>query len=499
MAVKPVALALWLFLATMFLAYFIVTNNSYFILYAFPIFVVFGILSAFSERFTRYEIVGALAFIIAGTMLYMGKGAFAYYAIFSIMAFFVLYAIDMKREYKLYSYSVLALPDLLYFSGFLSNVNFAINTAIVGYYLLISAVISIFIVTIASESTLHKASKRLIHSRGTKLNMQYIAVVIGIALIAAPIWPVGQSLTFGAIPHAKITVNNSLLEYKTNSSYAYYPIEVNYSSFSNYTPTNFSNIQFFYGNGQKINATLSQINETNNYVANLSINESSSGFQYGIYAYFMPFNYSNYTTVKIAPSSNTSSVAKSALSAVIYSGSYVKRNVEIPLTSTINNTKKINLYVAPYYTFGSFCAPGFNITYNTSLHFSSNASFFELRNASDFIKGISLTKQSNYSNYQSRISKYSFGKFLNVKDVETGFYTNKSCMFYLILTNKAITANGSIKSISQRITGYKNVSVELPNLYMNISRYISNRYAFLPNAFSYINSEYLNYSLNKSE
>ncbi|MEM0202201.1 MAG: hypothetical protein QXR73_03415 [Candidatus Micrarchaeaceae archaeon] len=499
MASKPVALALWLFLATMFLAYFIVTNNSYFILYAFPIFVVFGVLSAFSDRFTRYEIVCALAFIIAGTMLYMGKSALIYYFFFSIASFFVLYAIDMKREYKVYSYLVFALPDLLYFLGFLSNVNFAINTAIVGYYFLISAVISIFIATVASESALHKASKRFIHSRGTKLNMQYIAIVIGIALIVTPIWPVGQSLTFGAIPHAKIIINNSLLEYTTNSSDVYYPIEVNYSSLLNYTTANFSNMQFFYGNGQKINATLSQINETNNYVANLSINETSKGSHEGIYAYFMPFNYSNYTTVKIAPSSNTSSVAKSALSAITYSGSYVKRTIEIPLTSAANSTKKVNLFVVPYYTFGSFCAPGFNIKYNTSLSFSSNASFFVLRNASDFIDGISITGQSNYSNYESRISKYSFGKFLNVKSVETGFYTNKSCMFYLILTNKAITVNGSITSISQRIIGYKNVSGEFPNLYMNISRYISNKYAFLPYAFSYINSEYLNYSLNKSE
>jgi len=146
-ALKPIALALWLFLAAIFLAYFTITNNAYLILYAFPLFVILGVLSAFSDKLSTYEIVGALAFIIAGSLLYMGKSISEYYGIFSIAAFFAVYIIDMKREYKIYSYFVLALPDLLYLLGFFANLNFAINTAIVGYYLLIGAVISIFIST----------------------------------------------------------------------------------------------------------------------------------------------------------------------------------------------------------------------------------------------------------------------------------------------------------------------------------------------------------------
>ena len=498
-ALKPAALALWLFLAAMFLAYFTIANNSYFILYVFPLFVALGILSAFSNGLTLYEIVGALAFIIAGSILYMGKSVSAYYGIFSIAAFFAVYLIEMKREYKLYSYSVLALPDLLYFLGFSANVNFAINAAIVGYYLLIGAVISIFISTAVGESKLHKIYTKFLPKKKAMLRAQYIAVFVGLALIAAPIWPTGQSLAFSAIPHAAININNSLVVHKANSSNSYYPIEVNYSGFSKYTTENLSNIQFFYGNGQKINATLSQINETNKYVANLSLNEASSGFVKGVYVYFMPFNYSNYTTVRTAPLSNTSRVAKSAIGAIRYSGSYIKKVLKVPVTDVVSSTKEVKMYTFPYYTFASFCAPGFNITYNTSLSFSSNASFFELRNSSDFINGISVSGQSNYSNYKNSISKYSFGRFLNVKSVKTSFYTNNGCMFYLVLSNRTAKVNGSISSASRRITGYRNASVELPNLYMNISKYISNKYAFLPGGFAYINSEYLNYSLNKSK
>ncbi len=501
-ALKIAALALWLFLAAMFLAYFTITNNSYFILYAFPLFVVLGILSAFSDKLSTYEIVGALAFIIAGSILYMGKGILAYYGIFSIAAFFAIYAIDMRKEHKLYSYSVIALSDLLYFLGFSANQNFAINAAIVGYYLLIGAVISIFINTALGESKLLNASKKLFHAKST-MDIKYITLIIAViaaaALIVSPIWPTGQVLNFGVIPHAKIIINSSVFKRIGNSSSVYYLLEINYTGLSNYTTANLSNIQFFYGNGQKINATLSQINDTDNYISNLSLNKTYPGFAKGVYVYFMPFNYSNYTTHRAKPVSNTSGVAKSALAPISYSGSYTKKNSEILYTTAINSTKLIKISAFPYYTFDSFCAPGFNITYTASLSFSSNASFFELRNASDFINGISISGQSNYSNYEKSISKYSFGKFLNVKEVKNSFYADKSCMFYLVLTNKTITINGSLSAVSQKINGHKNVSIEVPNLYMNISRYISNRYAFLPKGFSYINAEYLNYSSNKTK
>ena len=498
-AFKPSALALWLFLATVFLAYFTITNNSYLILYAFSIFVALGVLSAFSNKFTLYEIAGALAFIIAGSILYMGKSVSAYYGVFSIAAFFAVYIIDIKREYKLYSYSVLALPDLLYFLGFSANANFAINAAIVGYYLLIGAVISIFISTALGEQKLHSISKRFIPSKKQTIRLQYFVVLLGLVMVMAPIWPAGQSLDFGTLPHARISINASLLEHQANSSNVYYPIEVNYSRFSNYTRANLSNIQFFYGNGQKIDATLSQINETDDYVANLSLNQTSPGFAKGIYAYFMPFNYSNYTTAITSPLSNTSAVAKAAIGMARYSGSYIKMTAAIPITSTANSTKGVKAYAFPYYTFGSFCAPGFNITYKASLMFSSNASFFELRNSSDFINGISISGKSNYSNYKNSISKYSFGRFINVKSVNASFYSAKSCMFYLVLTNKTIKINGSLSSLSHKIIGYRNASVDLPNLYMNISKYISDKYTFLPGGFSYLNSEYRNYSLNKSQ
>jgi hypothetical protein len=498
-ALKPIALALWLFLAAIFLAYFTITNNAYLILYAFPLFVILGVLSAFSDKLSTYEIVGALAFIIAGSLLYMGKSISEYYGIFSIAAFFAVYIIDMKREYKIYSYFVLALPDLLYLLGFFANLNFAINTAIVGYYLLIGAVISIFISTAFGESKLHKIRKRFSPSKKTVQMMLYAAMVVAIVLIIAPIWPTGPSLSLGMFPHARISINDSLFEHQPNSSTVYYPVEVDYSGLSSYTTANLSNIQFFYGNGQEINSTLSQINETNDYVANLSLNIASPEFTKGIYAYFMPFNYSNYTTARATPLSNTSAVAKSAFGPISYSGGYVKSNVEIPVTSVENGTKKVKMYAFPYYTFDSFCAPGFNITYKASLSFSSNASFFELRNASDFINSISISGQSNYSNYKKSISKYSFGKFLNTKEVNTSFYTNKSCMFYIVLTNGTTNVNGHISYVSHRVLRYRNASVELPNLYMNISHYISNKYTFLQGGLSYLNSEYLNYSANKSK
>ncbi len=448
------SLALFFVLAVLFLAYFIITNNSYFILYSFPLFVIFGIVASASKRLTEYEVIAALSFIIVGS--------------------------------------------IMYFLGFWKNANFSINTAIVGYYLLISAVISIFISIAAEDSKRYHKFEKFLSRLSKDRRIQYVAIAVFVLLLVLPIWPTGQSLSFGRIPNAQIIINNSLLEPVTNSSDFNYSVIIPYQKYQNYTTYNLSNIQFYYSSGQKINATLHQINDTYNYSADLLLNYSKINKGYKVYLYFMPYNFSNYSIHMGLPISNTTFAAKDSIRGISYVGSHINRHVRESLSKRIQSSKSIIQYAYPYYQLGSYCAPGYNITYNVSFSFNNTASFFELRNASDFLDSINNASVNDYPGYLKGFSRYSFARFFNVSKVQNRYYSNNSCLFYVIVSNNALKANGIVRTFSNKVIGHKNITIKVPNLYMNISRYISNTYSFVWKGVSYVDSEYANYSLNKS-
>jgi len=494
------SLTLFIVIAILFLAYFIITNNSYFILYAFPIFVIIGVLASASKNLIEYELIAALSFIVGGSIIYaIGKSAFAYYGLFSLAAFIVISLLVKDTKHKIYAYSILALPDALYFLSFWKNVNFSINAAIIGYYLLIGAVISLFISVASEESKWHQKFSKAITKLPSNKRVLYTAIVVFMLLLVLPLWPTGRSISLNELPNAQITINSTFLKPVANSSNYSYNIMVSYQKFENYTTANFSNVQLYYKNGKKLNATLHQINDTYNYSINMSLNYSNIAHGNSVYLYFMPYNFSNYTIKIGKPISNTTFVAKNSISDISYVGSYISKSIKEPIPKRITSNKNINTYAYPYYQFSSYCAPGYNITYNISFSFNHSASFFELRNSSDFMKAIGNVTSDNYNGYLKSFSIYSFAKFINVSRMHNIYYSNNSCLSYATVTKNILKVNATINTTSDKVFAYVNKTIILPNLYMNLSRYISNTYSFVWGGVSYINSQYANYTLNKSK
>ncbi len=493
-AVKLLSVLLLFAIAILFLAYFVITNNSYFILYSFILFIILGVLGSFSKRLYTYEIIASLAFIVAGSIFYTLKLSLDYYGIFSIAAFIVLYLLIKNKEYVIYAYSFLMLPDILYFLGFGENVNFAINTAIVGYYLLIASVISIFLAILFDESKRYAGIKNHLLKYYNNKMTYYALAAVAVIILISPIWPLGISINLNSLPHAQIILNQTRLTNNKNSTIEDLNVELNYSLYKNYTSANFSNLQFFYKGGPKINASLHQINETSAYVAILEWNKSKLSTYGAPYIYFMPYNYSN-TTTKLEKPINTVNLTLGKIGNITYTIPSINKTIKVPVLSRVTNYHKTQTFVPPYYDLGSYCAPGSDITYNISLNLSSNASFFILRNTSDFLNAVGNFTGTEDSLINS-FSKYSFGRFLDTKSVNTKVYTNTSCLFYAIATLRNVNANISITAKSFITVKYRNETVAEPDLYNKINDYYTGVYSYIPNAISYIKASYTAVSQN---
>ncbi len=486
---------LFLLLSALFIANFVVLNNSGFILYSFPLFIILGFFGFLSERLSRYEIIASLSFIVAGALLYSGKLLMQYYAIFSLVVFLFISIFINGTEHKILAYSFFALPDALYFIGFISNANFAINSAIIGYYLLISAVISLFLTAAAGDSKFHAKIIKALSHETLNARLKYAAIIIMALLILAPVWPLGESMDLSILPHATVVLNNFYLKpIALNNTIYSYPVLLNESLYANYTTANFSNAQFFYPGNVKINATLHPTTKAGIYIADLLLNLSESKALEDVYLYFMPMNYSNKTVTYGRLISNISGYSGNRVDKIAYSGGYVNRSKKVYIINRTEATENLDTYFYPYYQLDSYCSPGYNITYNVSLSFSKNASFFELYNASNFLSGINLAKSDNYVSYLKSFAKNSFESFYNVSHVDSSFYSNDSCFFFVVVTQNQTIAKGEIGSHYNKIIGYNNVTFKLPDLFMNVSKYMTEKYSFAWNNMGYVSNQYKNYS-----
>lgn len=145
---RMLAGALLLALVAAFTLEFVYLNSSAFILYSFPLFLALGAFLGVYERHITAAAAAAIVFIAVAATFYTAD---------SILLQFVWE-----------------------------------NLAIIGYYLLISAVVGIFI-SILAEANGWKARFSLTASRLSRMAHSraagYAAVVAAAALLAAPIWP----------------------------------------------------------------------------------------------------------------------------------------------------------------------------------------------------------------------------------------------------------------------------------------------------------------------
>jgi hypothetical protein len=288
------SLALYLYIGifVLFLAYFVFLNNSAFILYSFIAFVFLGILISKSSRHVAVCIGFSMALIFGSSISYFGVPILQYAAV--ALVAYAVYAFLLMRNHTENIIVLIAvlLPLLLYISGAATVPDFVINIGIIGYYLLISSVIALFIRTFYESNGLHKSRhiKRLfLFLSSNKPAIVAISTIIAVIILAGPVWPSPQiSYIYTNRPYS-IYRQNSTIEnisvYFAKPPYIMHPIC-----------------------GPGTNGTVSMAIESRNTTEIFLMNSSSSysdalsQFPYGsnLYGYSIAFSTFSFTNATIS-------------------------------------------------------------------------------------------------------------------------------------------------------------------------------------------------------
>ena len=224
---KPgsIALGLYILIFVLFLAYFVFLNNSAFILYSFIAFIFLGMLLSKSGHYTAICLGFSMALIFGSSISYFGVPALPFtVAALVAYAVYARYAPAFGRKVSVDIIVLIAaiLPGLLDISGAAKISDFVINIAIIGYYLLISSVIALFIRTYYETNDLHKNKRiRRLFSllSANKPAITAISIIIAVIILAGPIWPSPQ-INY-------IYTNHPYLIYRNNSTtenfFVYFP------------------------------------------------------------------------------------------------------------------------------------------------------------------------------------------------------------------------------------------------------------------------------------
>ncbi len=220
-----IALGLYILIFVLFLAYFVFLNNSAFILYSFIAFVFLGILVSKSGHYTAVCLGFSMALIFGSSISYFGVPTLPFtVAALVAYAVYARYAPAFGRKVSVDIIVLIAaiLPGLLDISGAAKISDFVINIAIIGYYLLISSVIALFIRTYYETNDLHKNKRiRRLFSllSANKPAITAISIIIAVIILAGPIWPSPQiNYIYTNHPYS-IYRNNST----TESFFVYFP------------------------------------------------------------------------------------------------------------------------------------------------------------------------------------------------------------------------------------------------------------------------------------
>ncbi|EQD59442.1 conserved hypothetical protein, membrane [mine drainage metagenome] len=367
------------------------------ILYSFLFFVVLGLVAAHKYKYTEYVVIASIGIIVISSLAY-----------FSI-------------------------PNGTYAA-------FAINLAIIGYYLLISAVISIFASIIAENNNLHIGKRVAKAFAGKQKQIYAFMIAIGILFLVLPLWPDGSFINYSVLPYAALhitSVNQPAHAYSNGT----YLLIINLSNYSSVINPQGSNIRLVYQNGSAIKAAeydaggIRVGNYTEDILLESAIHNSST-----IYLYFYPYNatYSrNFSPMPLkafdAHSQNASviNVTLGSLSNVLYKT--VNRTITAYAVKHGNSTSSYPITLLPYYDLQAICNMGNDTV--ASINFTSNntVSFFMFNNISDFTAStVNITP--SYRTYLKSFSQNSETSELNLT------YGNKqfnltNCLYYSFVTN----------------------------------------------------------------
>ena len=520
-AVKNFIIFIYGILTSIFLAYFIVLNNSAMILYSLIIFIGLGFLLSSHKNYTENAIIIAVILISSSEITYFVNifSLLQIYVIIIIIAAIIIPYI-VPKALTPYSYLALLMPLLLYFSKFNQFSFFAINVAVIGYYLLISAAISMLIILIFKAGKRRTRKKmRMLSIHGANVITTFV-LIAGLILLMAPIWPAGPShFLTGEVPHIPITIYNTrnvatpdqfIYSLSLNRSLVIKPGE--YSIIGNYTLNiNSSNFRIFYQNGTEIPAL---INENKNIMPNgsisilLELNKINASAEQHIKIIFSPLNISPSTYFRPASQSLEAQfksvspypylkISAGQINGGAFNKTYINESIVTYAFHKKNDTLRFNASVLPYYMTGSTCEPTKYLSATIDIQSNENLSIF----ASKGIGGISNPGAVNvgkglinwtYKFYLSQLMADSFAHQLNNRTLVLNASLNGSCVYYYILTREAANLTAKITdSYYENLSSVK--TVRIPTLLINQNALVEvGNYSFLSEGINYLIRSYNN-------
>ncbi|MGC8730554.1 MAG: hypothetical protein ACP5RP_04205, partial [Candidatus Micrarchaeia archaeon] len=502
-------LLVWLSIMVIFFSYFIISNNSLFILYTFIGFLLLGILLALKNDYITDSTAISIVMISASSIAYMNLLA-GYSYIFAIVAIIFAAIISsslLKASPRCKLYVTLFLAVVASLSFVPSKANFIdINAAIIGYYMLISTAIALLLSNIDAGKRIHKAGLWLKSAIGRTWQSTAavgVLALIGIVLLALPIWYTGDvfaPLEISKLPYANLTFYNigasGLYKIKLNASYYIYMLNDKASNIRIYPVNNRSvlkqkPVELYLQNTSTLQEYTTLIARLNSSYKNYRIyflptNVNSSNSTYG------KVNMLNYTDFGMLEENATYS--NYSISNVIYSNiSYVDKNMSVILLKDLEKNTTDKFEVPPFYSVQSLCPEGEG-TANETISFKSNNSISVFFFSSQQNFTISTGEAAGNQNYTSILHiflEHSYASRLNFTNTSFGFKIlgDGSCMMYIIATQ-----NYSAVRLSQTLKYEQPYSIthtyKIPKTVLPRSKIAS--FDFLPEGLSYLYKTYMN-------
>lgn len=450
---KYASIALYVSTAIAFASYFVILDNQAMILYSFALFVILGLFASIYSKLIKDLLSLSIVLIISSSITYfvITKALFPYVG--AVLALSVaIVSFNLFGRYNAYAILALFLPVFFYAMKFNVYTNFAINVAVLGYYLLISAVIAASLSSIFSYNRLKFVGriKKTVKSRGNACTLAVF--VFAIALVVVPIWPLGY------INLAKLPYANMYLEGAINRTAAVYAISFNAPQYYALENSNMSNIRFSYANGKRINAAMLNKTRNGSVTIFMHLNGTLLGSQNRILLHFLPYGTTFNSSLELIQPENVSGNLSAAVPILYTSGtpanaeySYYNVTRRYPVVRHHTYNISTNSSMLPYYMIQSICPSGQNATVNVSIRSDAKVSTFVIADLS-LLTRLKNRNPENYRNYLAAFIGNSTDSAVNTRHANLAINLS-DCTYYVVTSN--VTTDVSItEQISFYALGY---------------------------------------------
>ncbi|MEM3211805.1 MAG: hypothetical protein QXR85_00635, partial [Candidatus Micrarchaeaceae archaeon] len=456
--------------------------------YLYLLFVLLGVVLAIASKWQVHAVALSIVLIAGSSVAYAGIAAnLAIYAIVSVAVLSAIIALRLFRNYLIYIFWALVLP-LAFGATKMSNA-LLINVAIIGYYLLISSVLAIFI-SMASEGTrIHLGSKIVAFFKRNRNPIFYFAIALAILVLIIPIWPVKPAIILNTMSYASAQTN--VLKQ------GIYSVFVNGSAYLGLIKNNMSTIRLFSGSNIALKSYVMRgADPQGKFQIIFRTNSSIEGLR----LYFIPNS-----TFKAAPVVLNSSAFHSLLlnstplnvtfgkpQNVLkgFVNGSVAYNVKVYKNYSYNTTIQISPYY-PHYSVGSVCNSSINSSVSLSIASNRSVSFFVFRNILNFSSALNssaINAEQNYSFFIGRFQKFSYYSAINTNSTSFNSTIN-SCIVYVIASSTPASINLHMRQ-DYAVYYQKTKIAKIPALFANGGK--TQAYGFLTNSIYYLSQLYAN-------